>query len=352
MIGRWIPFPNEVKATRQPKRAFGKLRFLTARGKAKGEHCHEENLQNLRGRDAANRRSGERLLDLARQADGKGARGDRRTLRDRPGRPARRAGRRRTFPHRTGRQLHTHPRRHPRRGNEQRQGYLHHGAAGIILAKDAIITVCLEETPVLYALKQRHANNLRTHMQTRFILQILYRNASLYLQYLRVINRLSDKIEQKLHGSTENRELIELLELEKSLVYFTTSLRSNEVVLEKLLKSERIKKYPEDQDLLEDVIVENRQAIEMANIYSGILSGMMDAFASVISNNLNIVMKFLAVMTIVLSVPAIIFAAYGMNVNAAGMPLAKSPFGFLAIVLVSLAVSVGVAIYLAKKKMF
>ena len=223
---------------------------------------------------------------------------------------------------------------------------------GIILAKDAIITVCLEETPVLYALKQKHANDLRTHMQTRFILQILYRNASLYLQYLRVINRLSDKIEQKLHGSTENRELIELLELEKSLVYFTTSLRSNEVVLEKLLKSERIKKYPEDQDLLEDVIVENRQAIEMANIYSGILSGMMDAFASVISNNLNIVMKFLAVMTIVLSVPAIIFAAYGMNVNSRGMPLANSPFGFLAIVLVSLGVSVGVAIYLAKKRMF
>ena len=113
---------------------------------------------------------------------------------------------------------------------------------GIILAKDAIITVCLEETPVLYALKQKHANELRTHMRTRFVLQILYRNASLYLQYLRVINKLSDKIEQKLHGSTENRELIELLELEKSLVYFTTSLRSNEVVLEKLLKSDRVKK--------------------------------------------------------------------------------------------------------------
>ena len=140
--------------------------------------------------------------------------------------------------------------------------------------------------------------------------------------------------------------------MEKSLVYFTTSLRSNEVVLEKLLKSERIKKYPEDEDLLEDVIVENRQAIEMSNIYSGILSGMMDAFASVISNNLNIVMKFLAVMTIVLSVPAIIFGAYGMNVNAAGMPLANSPFGFLAIVLISLGVSVAVAIFLAKKKNF
>ena len=184
------------------------------------------------------------------------------------------------------------------------------------------------------------------------MLQILYRNASLYLQYLRVINKLSDKIEQKLHVSTENRELIELLELEKSLVYFTTSLRSNEVVLEKLLKSDRVKKFPEDEDLLEDVIVENRQAIEMANIYSGILSGMMDAFASVISNNLNIVMKFLAVMTIVLSVPTIIFAAYGMNLNAAGMPFANSPFGFLIVVVFSLVVSIAVAVYLAKKKTF
>ena len=223
---------------------------------------------------------------------------------------------------------------------------------GIILAKDAIITVCLEETPVLYALKQKHANELRTHMRTRFVLQILYRNASLYLQYLRVINKLSDKIEQKLHVSTENRELIELLELEKSLVYFTTSLRSNEVVLEKLLKSDRVKKYPEDEDLLEDVIVENRQAIEMANIYSGILSGMMDAFASVISNNLNIVMKFLAVMTIVLSVPTIIFAAYGMNVAPQGMPFANSPYGFLIIVLLSFVVSIAVAVYFSKKKMF
>ena len=205
---------------------------------------------------------------------------------------------------------------------------------------------------MLYALKQKHANELRTHMRTRFVLQILYRNASLYLQYLRVINKLSDKIEQKLHGSTENRELIELLELEKSLVYFTTSLRSNEVVLEKLLKSDRVKKYPEDEDLLEDVIVENRQAIEMANIYSGILSGMMDAFASVISNNLNIVMKFLAVMTIVLSVPTIIFAAYGMNVVPEGMPFATSPFGFLIIVLLSFAVSIAVAVYFFKKKMF
>ena len=223
---------------------------------------------------------------------------------------------------------------------------------GIILAKDAIITVCLSETPILNTMKQKRTGEMRTNMKTRFVLQILYRNASLYLQYLRIINRKSDSVEKKLHDSTQNRELIVLLELEKSLVYFTTSLRSNETVLEKLLKSERIKKYPEDTDLLEDVIVENRQAIEMANIYSGILSGMMDAFASVISNNLNIVMKFLAVVTIVLSVPSIIFAAYGMNVASEGMPLAAHPYGFAAIVSVSLVVTVIVAVYFAKKKMF
>jgi hypothetical protein len=123
-------------------------------------------------------------------------------------------------------------------------------------------------------------------------------------------------------------------------VYFTTALRSNEAVLEKLLRTELIKKYPEDAELLEDVIVENKQAIEMANIYSGILSGMMDAFASVISNNLNIVMKVLAIVTIVMAIPTMIFSAYGMNVNAAGMPFAQSPHGFVIIIGLAAAVSV------------
>ena len=159
-------------------------------------------------------------------------------------------------------------------------------------------------------------------------------------------------VENQLHRSTQNRELIELLKLEKSLVYFTTALRSNEVVLEKLLKTDSIKKYPEDDELLEDTIVENKQAIEMANIYSGILSGMMDAFASVISNNLNIVMKVLAVVTIVLSVPTLIFSAYGMNVNMDGMPFAESPWGFLIIVVFSLVLSVGVAMMFSKTKRF
>ena len=117
----------------------------------------------------------------------------------------------------------------------------------------------------------------------------------MYLRYLRIIDKKSEQVEEKLHLSTRNEELIELLELQKSLTYFITSLRSNEVVLEKLLKIDSIKKYPEDTDLLEDVITENKQAIEMANVYSGILNGTMDAFASIISNNMNIVMKVLAI---------------------------------------------------------
>lgn len=223
---------------------------------------------------------------------------------------------------------------------------------GILLTKEAIITVCLDDTPILNAIGGKRTREFRTHMKTRFVLQILYRNASLYLQYLRSIDRRSEMVESQLHGSTRNRELIELLELEKSLVYFTTSLRGNEVVLEKLLKNENIKKYPEDTDLLEDVIVENRQAIEMANIYSGILSGMMDAFASVISNNLNIVMKFLAVVTIVLSVPTMIFSAYGMNLNADGMPFASSPYGFALIILIAIAMSIAALLYFSKKNMY
>ena len=192
--------------------------------------------------------------------------------------------------------------------------------------------------------------NFFTYMKTRFILQILYRNSSMYLRYLRIIDRKSDQIEEKLHISQKNSELIELLELEKSLVYFTTSLRSNEVVLEKLLRTERVKKYPEDEDLLEDVIIENKQAIEMANIYSGILSGMMDAFASVISNNLNIVMKFLATVTIVLSIPTMIASFFGMNFD--NIPLGHSPFGFFTIIVLTLIISGVVALLFRKKDLF
>ncbi|MBE5879391.1 MAG: magnesium transporter CorA family protein [Lachnospiraceae bacterium] len=216
----------------------------------------------------------------------------------------------------------------------------------------SLITVCSEETPVLQPFLQGKIKDFNTNMRSRFVMQILYRNASLYLQYLRNIERQSDMVENKMHKSTQNSELFELLKLEKSLVYFTTALRSNEVVMEKLFKSERFKKYPEDAELLEDVIIENKQAIEMAGIYSGIIASMTDAFASVISNNLNNVMKTLAIITIVLSIPTMIFSAYGMNVATAGMPFADSPFGFIMIVVASLILSLLVTIVFIKMKMF
>ena len=220
----------------------------------------------------------------------------------------------------------------------------------IIITEDIIFTVCLEDTPVLSAFMDGRVRNFYTYKKTRFILQILYKNATMYLHYLRILDKKSEVVERKLHGSTRNQELIELLELEKSLVYFTTSLRANEVVLEKLLKTESIQRFPEDEDLLEDVIIENKQAIEMANIYSGILSGMMDAFASVISNNLNIVMKFLATVTIVMAIPTMIFSAYGMNLN--WLPFAQSQWGFFAVIGLSLLISMIVAIIFSKKDLF
>ncbi|MDY2922600.1 MAG: magnesium transporter CorA family protein [Eubacterium sp.] len=221
---------------------------------------------------------------------------------------------------------------------------------GIYMTKEVIVTLCLEESPVLRAFANKRVREFYTFKKTRFVFQILYRNATSYLRYLRIIDRKSDQIEEKLHISQKNSELIELLELEKSLVYFTTSLRSNEVVLEKLLRTEKIRKYPEDEDLLEDVIVENKQAIEMANIYSNILSGMMDAFASVISNNLNIVMKLLATVTIVLSIPTMIASFFGMNFDV--IPLGHNPYGFAITIVITLLISLLVALFFRKKNLF
>ncbi len=220
---------------------------------------------------------------------------------------------------------------------------------GIYMTKQLIVTVCLEETPVLKAFMNNRVKEFFTFKRTRFVFQILYRNATSYLRYLRIIDRKSEQIEEKLHISQKNKELIELLELEKSLVYFTTSLRSNETVLEKLLRTEKVKKYPEDEELLEDVIVENKQAIEMANIYSGILSGMMDAFASVISNNLNVVMKFLSTVTIVMSIPTMIASFYGMNFD--NIPLGHSPYGFFIITACTLVITSLVVLFFKKKNL-
>ncbi len=220
----------------------------------------------------------------------------------------------------------------------------------IILIKHIIITVCLKEDTLLNDFINNKVKSFLTQYKTRFVLQILHKNATRYLQYLKNIDKTSSRIEQQVYKSMKNKELILMLKLQKSLVYFSTSLKSNEVVLEKLMKYDHIKKYPDDEDLLEDVIIENKQAIEMANIYSSILSGTMEAFASVISNNLNIVMKFLTSVTIVMAIPTMISSFFGMNLN---LPLSPSnPFGFWIIFILSVAICSIAGYTLYKKKLF
>ena len=220
---------------------------------------------------------------------------------------------------------------------------------GIVYFDRGIVTVCLKESSILENFMDGRVRGFSTTKKTRFILQLLYRNASRFLQYLKQIDKASTLVENELHKSMKNGELIQMLKLEKSLVYFSTSLTANEMVMEKLLKTDYIKKYPEDTDLLEDVIIENKQAIEMCNIYRDILSGTMDAFASVISNNLNIVMKLLAAVTIVLSIPTMVSSFFGMNT---GVPWEGSPFGFWYVLGIALLLSGAVAVLLWRKKMF
>ncbi len=220
----------------------------------------------------------------------------------------------------------------------------------IVVRDDYFITVSTQDNPIIREFVDCKVKGFFTFKKTRFILQILYKIATYYLTYLKYINRETDKAEHKLQKSMRNKELVKLLELEKSLVYFTTSLKSNEVVMEKLMRSKCIKMYEEDEDILEDAIVENRQAIEMGTIYRDILGGTMDAYASIISNNLNIVMKFLASVTIVLSIPTIVSGLWGMNVE--GLPFATTPYGFWIVLGVVFAISFTAWLLLKKKDMF
>lgn len=220
---------------------------------------------------------------------------------------------------------------------------------GIIVTKKHIITVCLKETSVVRDLQDGLVKGLRTEMRTRFILNILLLVAKRYLQYLKQIDKTYNYMERQLYKSQRNKELIQLLDLEKSLVYFNTSLKANEVTLEKILRGKIVTLYEEDHDLLEDVLIEVRQAIEMAQIYSDIISGMMDAFASVISNNLNVIMKVLTSITILMTVPNIVFGFYGMNITGAGLPLAQ--FFWFPLVL-SIVIILVLAVILKKKDLF
>ncbi|MFB6467519.1 magnesium transporter CorA family protein [Cytobacillus sp. Hz8] len=220
---------------------------------------------------------------------------------------------------------------------------------GMIIAKDCFITVCLKDNPIFHMFEQNKVKQFFTFKKTRFAFQILYFIATSFLKNLKLINKKTDEIEKELHQSMKNKELFTLLNLEKSLVYITTSLKSNNIVMQKMLKSNYLKMFEDDKELLEDVIVENQQAIEMSETHSSILSGMMDAFASVISNNLNIVMKFLTSFTIVLALPTMVASFYGMNVP---VPFQNYHYAFFIAICISIILASVTAFIFWKKKFF
>lgn len=220
---------------------------------------------------------------------------------------------------------------------------------GIIFVRDDyIITVSLNKNPILEDLVEKKIKYIVTYKKSRMLLQIFYSNSEMFLYLLKKLNKETEIAENVLKNSLKNKELLKLLSLEKGLVYFTTSLKSNEVVMEKTMRGNLIKLYDEDEDILEDAIIENKQAIEMAKIYRDILTGTMDAYASIISNNLNGVMKYLTSITIILAIPTMIASYWGMNVP---VPLQENPFGFVLIVVFSILIGVIASLWLKKKGM-
>lgn len=215
---------------------------------------------------------------------------------------------------------------------------------GIIITTENIITVCLENNPVVLEFNEYNRRAFSTAKRTRFLFQILYKSATYYLRYLRQISRLSEQIEIDLRKSMRNKDLFGLMDLQQALTYFTSSLRANGVVMDRLMRIRSnnqsrylIQIYEEDEDLLDDAIIENNQAVQMVEMYSRILSGMMETSASIISNSLNIVMKFLTAMTIILAIPTMIASFWGMNVN---VPFGEAnPYGFIIVCAIILVVT-------------
>lgn len=224
---------------------------------------------------------------------------------------------------------------------------------GIIVTDNAVITTCLQELTLFDNFFNRRVKNFYTFMKTRFVFQLLYRNAELFLTALRSIDRQSDRIEAELENATRNEQLIDMMELEKSIVYLKASLKFNERIVKKLSSStSSLKKYIEDEDLLEDTLIETQQAIEMAGIYENVLNAMTETTASIINNNQNTIMKTLALMTMALDIPTVIFSAYGMNFQNNWLPLNGLPHAFWYIVFIAAAMSLSVVFYFFRKKWF
>ena len=223
---------------------------------------------------------------------------------------------------------------------------------GILLVQDAILTVCGEDTAILNYFYNNRMRGFSTKKKMRFVYQILLRTTNLYQALLRVIDKKRSEIEKRVGTeTTEDKDLINLHELETNLVYFATSLSANKVVLDRLTRYQRIMQYPEDKELLDDVIVENRQAIEMTNIYRDIIHGARDLVSTIINNRLNNVMKFLTSITLVMAIPTIISGIYGMNVSGKWMPLSETPHGFAIICIATSAICVIALLVLKRRKM-
>ncbi len=220
---------------------------------------------------------------------------------------------------------------------------------GIILLNNCVVTICKYETEVVRILRNGKYRGLKTAKRYRFALYLMLEAANRYLALLRQINKTTEALEDQLQKSTRNREVLELLKYQKCLTYFATALRSNEVMMERLQRMQMFNQYEEDQDLLEDVLTENQQAIQMVNIATEILAGLMDAFASIISNNLNGVMKALAALTIVVNLPGLVAAFYGMNVK---LPGEDHPLAFLMVFGISIALTSLAVFIFAKRDWF
>ncbi len=219
----------------------------------------------------------------------------------------------------------------------------------IITNNNYVITVSPKKTNVLNDFKKNNIKDFRTAKKTRFLIQILLKTSAMYLKVLKEVNADIEKKEQVLKRSTENKDLIDLLEIEKTLVYFITSLKANDLVLEKLSKANILPLYEGDLDLLEDAIIENKQAIEMSSIYKDILLSITNTYSTIVSNNLNIAMKFLAGVTIVLSIPTMISSFLGMNINLGG--ISSQDNAFIIVTFLSLATSLIIAYLLKRKNM-
>lgn len=220
----------------------------------------------------------------------------------------------------------------------------------LVVRDDYVITISSEKFSLMDRLSKKKTivGEIATYKKSRLAFQLIYITSVEFLRYLTYISRDMEVFEDNLTKSMSNKELLKLINYQKSMIFFNTALKTNQSVMERLRRGKLIKLYEEDEDILEDAVIENRQAMEMASTYSEILNGMTDIFGTVVSNNLNNVMKLLTSITLIISIPTLIASIMGMNVS---FPFDTGVYGFYTIVGITAIVTILVAIWLNKKDM-